>query len=117
MANNNSANIRTAFILSIIAGASGELFIIFLYTRGIISYGSVFNFGNLFIVSCLCSLPLVLAIIALSLLAKAKPVTTQDRVFRILARIFSIISVVEGAGLIFLYLLIMLIVFMVGVAY
>lgn len=97
----DSQTIRSAFIISIIAGASSDVFGLLLLFEGVISYGSILEPINLVIVSCLLLAPLVLGIVALSILGKAKPVTKSDRVLRILTKIFSILSIVEGAIILF----------------
>lgn len=110
MAKSNSSTIQTAFILSILAGASTDLFTIYLFYSGVFTYSSTFNVYTLILVSCIAAAPIVLGAIALNLIGKAKPVTPRDKVFRILAKIFSIISIVEGCLLVFAYLIIMMLV-------
>ena len=96
-----SQTIRSAFIISIIAGSCSDVFGILLLFEGVISYGSILEVTNLVIITCLLLAPLVLGIVALCVLGKTKPVTKSDRVLRILTKVFSISSIVEGALIIF----------------
>ena len=103
MKNKNSTNIKTAFILSVIAAAYSDIYGLGLITQGIIAFGSIGNFTNALIILGIVAAPIVLGIVALSLLGKEKPVTKTDRVFRILTMIFSISSIVEGCCFVFYY--------------
>ena len=96
-----SKTIRSAFIISIVAGSCSDVFALFTLFEGVISYGSILETTNLVIISCLLLGPLVLGIVALCVLGKTKPVTKSDRVLRILTKVFSISSIVEGALIIF----------------
>lgn len=96
-----SQTIRSAFIISIIAGSCSDVFALLLLFEGVISYGSILQVTNLVIITCLLLAPLVLGIVALCVLGKTKPVTKSDRVLRILTKIFSISSIVEGVVIIF----------------
>ena len=97
----SSQRIQTAFILSLVAGTFFDVLAVFLFFFS--------DLNTIFIARDTISLvidvsvaitPIFLATIALSLLANTKPATPRDRVFKILTKIFSIISIVETCILI-----------------
>lgn len=117
MANKNSSTIKTAFILSIISESCGDVILLLLFYEGIISYGSILSVINILIYSALLAAPLVLGIVALSMVNKVKPITKSDRVFKMLTRIFSIISIVAGGILLFYYCIVLLFVYLIGLSF
>lgn len=89
--------IKTAFILSIIGAASSDLYLLtFLFS---------YRVANIFIVNDLVSFilfpvlaaPLVLGILALTMVRDINDVTGKYRVFYIFTRVLSIIAIIEGA--------------------
>ena len=109
--NKNSEIIKTAFILSIVGNS-----FLFALLIAYIFFGSTLNsflFPN--VPTALLSFaaifvgPLVFGIVALSLLNKATPITAQDKVFRILTRIFSLIAIIEGCFFVIYYFLFLVI--------
>ncbi len=91
----SSQRIKTAFILSLIAGTFFDVLAVFLFFFGDLN---TINFSDGTIMVTIT--PIVLAIVSLSLLANTKPATPCDRVFKILTKIFSIISIIETCILI-----------------
>ena len=97
----SSKRIQTAFILSLVAGTFLDAVALFLlYFSGITSVFSATDAIVLIIYVSVTIAPIVLGIVALSLLTNTKPATPRDRVFKILTKIFSIISIVETSILI-----------------
>ena len=100
--NKNSQTIKTAFILSIVGNGLGDLIILFyLYLAARLGSwsGNLSALGLLYII-IICTLifaPLVFGIISLNMIKGVNPVTQQDRVFRIITKIFSIVNIVGGA--------------------
>ena len=100
--NKNSQTIKTAFILSIVGNGLGDLIILFyLYLAARLgSWSSNLSALGLLYIIIICSLifaPLVFGIIAMNMIKNVNPVTQQDRVFRIITKIFSIVNIVGGA--------------------
>ena len=94
----SSQRIQTAFILSLIAGTFFDVLAVFLFFFRDLN---MINFADRTIIYVSVTItPIVLAIVSLSLLANTKPATPCDRVFKILTKIFSIISIVETCILI-----------------
>ena len=98
----NSQIIKNAFILSIIANVSGDALIISYALVGSLGYFSSPTFTPAFLIFCLVALaflvaPLVFGIIALVMIKSIKPITPKDKVFKILTKVFSIVSIVGGA--------------------
>ena len=90
-------NIKTAFILSVIASSVLDLLLlscIFYYRIGYIFTSNAF--AAFFILPTLAA-PFVLGCIALTYLRDAGDVTGKYRAFYVFARVLSIISIVEGA--------------------
>ena len=94
----SSQRIKTAFILSLIAGTFFYVLAVFLYFFS--DLNTIYFAADPIIYVSVAITPIVLAIVALSLLANTKPATPCDRVFKILTKIFSIISIVETCILI-----------------
>ena len=94
----SSQRIQTAFILSLMAGTFVYVSAAFLFFFSGLNT-NYFAAGPIIYVSVTIT-PVVLAIVALSLLANTKPATPCDRVFKILTKIISIISIVETCILI-----------------
>ena len=100
--NKNSQTIKTAFILSIVGNGLGDLIILFyLYLAARLgSWSSNLSALGLLYIIIICSLifaPLVFGIISINMIKGVNPVTQQDRVFRIITKIFSIVNIVGGA--------------------
>ena len=89
--------IKTAFILSIIGAASSDLFLLM--------YILPYRIGNIFIINDLAAFiiypalaaPLVLGILALTMVRDIGGVSGKDRILYIFTRVLSIIAIVEGA--------------------
>ena len=97
----SSQRIKTALILSLVAGTSCDVLAVFLlFYSGLNTIFFAADPISLVIYVSVTITPIVLAIVALSLLANTKPATPRDRVFKILTKIFSIISIVETCILI-----------------
>lgn len=94
----SSQRIKTAFILSLIAGTFFGVLAVFLFFFS--DLNTIYFAADPIIYVSVTITPIVLAIVALSLLAYTKPATPCDRVFKILTKIFSIISIVETCILI-----------------
>ncbi len=100
--NKNSQTIKTAFILSIVGNGLGDLIILlYLYLAARLgSWSSNLSALGLLYIIIICSLifaPLVFGIITMNMIKNVNPVTQQDRVFRIITKIFSIVNIVGGA--------------------
>ena len=100
--NQNSSKIKTAFILSIIGNSVWELILIaYLYLAARLSSISVnlSAMGTLYLIifATLIFAPFVLGIVSMQLIKNISPSTPQDRVFRILTKIFSIVNIIGGA--------------------
>ena len=89
--------VQTAFILSIIGYSVADLFFLALvfYYR-VASYITSNTFALFFVLPSLVA-PLVLGSIALSMIRDARGVKGKYRVFYVIARILSIVSIVVGA--------------------
>ena len=89
----SSQRIQTAFILSLVVRAFFDVSAVFLFFFS--GLNPIYFAAYPIICVSVAITPIVLAIVALSLLANTKPATPCDRVFKILTKIFSIISIVE----------------------
>ena len=101
--NDSSNRIKTSFILAICADAAFDtFFIVYLveqYLRNdILSSSPLILFSFLLV---LVVAPFVLSIVALNYIKNAVPVDRKDRVFRIITKVLSIITIV-GSSAIFL---------------
>ena len=97
----NSQTIKTAFILSIVGNVSADALIILYAMFGILGRLSQPAFTTSFFIYCVFALaflaaPLIFGIIAISMIKNVEPPTPKDRVFKILAKVFSIINIVGG---------------------
>ena len=89
--------IKTAFILSIIGSASSDLCLL--------TYIFIYRIGNIFIANDFVSFvlspalaaPLVLGILAITMVRDVGEVTGKNRIFYIFTRVLSIVAIVEGA--------------------
>ena len=98
----NSQTIKTAFILAIIGNAAADALIILYAMFGILGRLSQPAFTTSFFIYCVFALafltaPLIFGIIAISMIKNVEPPTPKDRVFKTLAKVFSIINIVGGA--------------------
>ena len=89
----SSQRIQTAFILSLVVRTFFDVSAVFLFFFS--GQNTIYFAADPIIYVSVAITPIVLAIVALSLLANTKPATPCDRVFKILTKIFSIISIVE----------------------
>ena len=107
MENNNQ--IKTGFILSLVSQICIDVYssmMVFQY----IAHTYPFSSNRLVAFAFLCCLviaPFVLAIVALKKIKNETPITVQDRSFRVVTRILSIVTMVEG-GLLSLCMLILI---------
>ena len=105
MENNNQ--IKTGFILSLVSQICIDVYssmMVFQY----IAHTYPFSSNRLVAFAFLCCLiiaPFVLAIVALNKIKNETPITVQDRSFRVVTRILSTISIVEGGILSFCMLI------------
>jgi len=93
----NEQKVQTGFILSIIGYSAVDLFIlgwIFCYR---ITINLFYNQFALFFVVPFFAAPLVLGSIALYMIKDAREVTGRYKVFYIISRVLSIVSIVIGA--------------------
>ena len=98
----NSQTIKTAFILAIIGNAAGDALILVYAIFGLLGRISAPTFTASFFIYCIFALaflaaPLIFGIIAISMIKNVEPPTPKDRVFKTLAKVFSIINIVGGA--------------------
>ena len=93
-----SKTVKTAFILSLIAGISLDaLFILyFIFGYAYFAYLDSNLLRDAMILGFIMA-PIVLGIIALTMINQVKDVKRSQRVYLILTRIFSITSIAEGA--------------------
>lgn len=98
-----SQTIKAAFILSIIAGTFFDVFslIYLLFGTYLSSYDLITNsyFIAMFYLAIMTA-PMVMGIIALNMVGKIKNIKGSQRVFVILTRVFSIVSIVGTAVII-----------------
>ena len=90
-------NLKTAFVLSIIADASSEAFIylaLFVFPNHYLIVGNLW--AAIFIMPSLVA-PIVLGSIALSLIRNIGVTTRGQRVILVFTRVISTIAIVEGA--------------------
>lgn len=98
----NSQTIKTAFILSIVGNFSADALILIYAIFGLLGRISAPAFTASFFIYCVFALaflaaPLIFGIIAINMIKNVEPPTPKDRVFKILAKVFSIINIVGGA--------------------
>lgn len=105
MARKDSETIKAAFILSIVGNSFLFMFLIALIFIGNTLLDMLFPnvLSSLLSFAMIFVGPLVFGIVALSLLNKATPKTRQDKVFRIITRILSLIAIIEGCFFVIYY--------------
>lgn len=105
--NDSSNRIKTGFILAICADAAFDTFLLsYLVEQYLRNYFLSSNVLVLFsFLLVLVVAPFVLSIVALNYIRNAVPVDRKDRVFRIVTKVLSIITIVGCSAIFFVALL------------
>lgn len=106
--NESSNKIKTGFILGLASQVSIDTFFILLladrYTQTSVVYSSVMMFFSL--LALLVIAPFILSFVALGYIRGEVPTNGKDRTFRVLAKIFSSVTIAECAATLFIVLII-----------